>query len=86
MVQRTHKENTYPVDKVISLLPSTEDYQKIWKENTKLLIHPDYIPDTNISLTSRKQNKVSTEDSEISENYQDSHEKVGNIKQGEHQK
>ena len=41
------------------------------------MIHPDNIPDTNISLTSRKQAEVSAEDSEISENYQDSCEKLG---------
>ena len=60
---------------MISLLPSTEDYQKFGRK-TKLLIHPDNIPDTNISLPSRKQAEVSTEDSEISENYQDSCEKL----------
>ena len=60
---------------MISLLPSTEDYQKFGRK-TKLLIHPDNIPDTNISLQSRKKTEVSTEDSKISENYQDSHEKL----------
>ena len=60
---------------MISLLPSTEDYQKFGRK-TKLLIHPDNIPDTNISLPSRKQAEVLTEDSEISENYQDSCEKL----------
>ena len=64
-----------PVDKVISLLPSTEDYQKFGRK-TKLLIHPDNIPDTNISLPSRKQAKVLTEDSKNSENYQDLREKL----------
>ena len=59
---------------MISLLPSTEDYQKFGRK-TKLLIHPDNIPDTNTSLPSRKQVEVSTEESEISENYQDLHEK-----------
>ena len=64
-----------PVDKVILLLPNTEDYEKFGRK-TKLLIHPDNIPDTNISLPSRKQTEVSTEDSRISENYQESHEKL----------
>ena len=71
-------ENTQkidPVDKVISLLPSTEDYQKFGRK-TKLLIHPDNIPDTNISLPSRKQTEVTTEDSKISENCQDLCEKL----------
>ena len=77
---RGHIKKIDPVDKVISLLPSMEDYQKFGRK-TKLLIHPDNIPDTNISLPNRKQNEVSTEDSKISENYQDLHEK-----QGEHQK
>ena len=40
------------------------------------MIHPDNIPDRNISLPSRKQTEVSTEDSEISENYQESCEKL----------
>ena len=60
---------------MISLLPSTEDYQKFGSK-TKLLIHPDNIPDTNISLPSRKQTEALTEDSKISENYQDPHEKL----------
>ena len=72
---RGHIRKIDPVDKVISLLPSAEDYQKFGRK-TKLLIHPDNIPDTNISLPSRKQTEVLTEDSEISENYQDSHEKL----------
>ena len=59
---------------MILLLPSTEDYQKFGRK-TKLLIHPDNIPDTNTSLPSRKQTEVTTEESEIRENYQDSHEK-----------
>ena len=71
---RGHIKKIDPVDKVISLLPSTEDYQKFGKK-TKLLIHPDNIPDTNISLPSRKQTEALTEDSEISKNYQDSCEK-----------
>ena len=72
---RGHIKKIDPVDKVISLLPSTEDYQKFGRK-TKLLIHPDNIPDTNISLPSRKQTEVTTEESKISENYQDSHEKL----------
>ena len=72
---RGHIKKIDPVDKVISLLPSTEDYQKFGRK-TKLLIHPDNIPDTNISLPSRKQTEVSTEDSEISKNYQESDEKL----------
>ena len=71
---RAHIKKIDPVDKVILLLPSTEDYQKFGRK-TKLLIHPDNIPDTNTSLPSRKQTEVTTEESEISENYQDSHEK-----------
>ena len=66
---RGHIKKIDPVDKVISLLPSTEDYQKIGSK-TKLLIHPDNIPDTNISLPIRKQTKTISEESEISENYQ----------------
>ena len=72
---RGHIKKIDPVDKVISLLPSTEDYQKFGRK-TKLLIHPDNIPDTNISLPSRKQTEVSTEDSKISKNYQELHEKL----------
>ena len=75
MRRRGHIKKIDPVDKVISLLPSTEDYQKFGRK-TKLLIHPDNIPDTNISLPSRKQTEALTEDSKISENYQDSHEKL----------
>ena len=71
---RGHIKKIDPVDKVISLLPSTEDYQKFGRK-TKLLIHPDNIPDINTSLPSRKQTEASTEDSKISENYQDSREK-----------
>ena len=62
------------MDKVISLLPSTGDYQKFGRKS-KLLIHPDNIPDTNISLPSRKQTKMISEESEIGENYQISREK-----------
>ena len=72
---RGHIKNIDPVDKVILLLPSTEDYQKFGRK-TKLLIHPDNIPDTNISLPSTKQTEATTEDSEISKNYQDLHEKL----------
>ena len=72
---RGHRKKIDPVDKVISLLPSTEDYQKFGRK-TKHLIHPDNIPDTDISLPSRKQTEVSTEDSKISENYQESCEKL----------
>ena len=74
-VQRKgHIKKIDPVDKVISLIPSAEDYQKFGRK-TKLLIHPDNIPDTNISLPSRKQAKMTSE-SEIEENYQDSREKL----------
>ena len=72
---RGHIKKIDPVDKVISLLPSKEDYQKFGRK-TKLLIHPDNIPDTNISLPSRKQAEVLTEDSKISKNYQDLREKL----------
>ena len=78
---RGHIKKIDPVDKVILLLHSTEDYQKFGRK-TKLLIHPDNIPDTNISLPSRKQTEVSTEDSEISENYQDLHEKLEILSKG----
>ena len=72
---RGHIKKIDPVDKVISLLPSTEDYQKFGRK-TKLLIHPDNIPDTNISLPSREQTKTISEESEIGENYQISCEKL----------
>ena len=58
--RRGHIKKINPVDKVISLLPSTEDY-KTFGRKTKLLIHPYNIPDTNTSLRSRKQAEVSTE-------------------------
>ena len=61
---------------MISLVPSAEDYQKFGRK-TKLLIHPHNIPDTNISLLSRKQTEITDGESEIGENYQDSHEKLG---------
>ena len=54
---RGHIKKIDPVDKVISLVPSVEDYQK-FRMKTKLLIHPDNISDTNISLPSRKQTKI----------------------------
>ena len=73
--RRGHIKKIDPVDKVISLLPSTEDYQKFGRK-TKLLIHPDNIPGTNISLPSRKQTEATTEDSKIRKNYQDSREKL----------
>ena len=72
---RGHIKKIDPVDKVISLVPSAKDYQKFGRK-TKLLIHPDNIPDTNISLPSRKQAKMTSEESEIGENYQDSCEKL----------
>ena len=71
---RGHIKKIDPVDKVISLLPNTEDYQKFGRK-TKLLIHTDNIPDTNISLPNRKLTKMINEDSEIGENYQVSCEK-----------
>ena len=51
--RRGHIKKIDPVDKVVSLLPSTEDYDKFGRE-TKLLLHPDNIPDTNISLPNRE--------------------------------
>ena len=71
---RGHIKKIDPIDRVISLLPSTEDYQKLGRK-TKLLIHPDNIPDKNISLPSKRQTKTTSEESEIGKNYQDSHEK-----------
>ena len=50
---RGHIKKTDPVDKVVSLLPSTEDYEKFGRK-TKLLLHPDNIPDTKISLPNRE--------------------------------
>ena len=72
---RGHIKKIDPVDKVISLVPSAEDFEKFGRK-TKLLIHPDNIPDTNISLPSRKQIEVVDGESETSENYHSSHEKV----------
>ena len=71
---RGHIKKIDPVDRVISLVPSAEDYQKSGKK-TKLLIHPDNIPDINISLPSRMQTKMISEESEISGNYQGLSEK-----------
>ena len=72
---RGHKKKIDPVDKVISLVPSAEDYQKFGRK-TKLLIHPDNIPDTNISLPSKNQTEMTGGESEIGENYHDLHEKL----------
>ena len=72
---RGHIKKIDPVYKVISLVPSAEVYQKFGRK-TKLLIHPDNIPDTNISLPSRKYAKTTSEESKIGENYQDSREKL----------
>ena len=72
---RGHIKKIDPVDKVISLVPSAEDYQ-IFGRKTKLLIHPDNIPDTNILLPTKNQTEMTGGESEISENYQDSHEKL----------
>ena len=71
---RGHIKKIDPVDKVISLLPSTEDYQKFGRE-TKLLIHPDNIPDTNISLPSKKEAETMSREGENSKNYSVSCEK-----------
>ena len=73
---RGHIKKIDPVDKVISLEPSAEDYQKFGRK-TKLLICPDNIPDTNISLPSRKQTEITDGESEIGENYHDSCETLG---------
>ena len=72
---RGHIKKINPVDKVISVVPSVEDYQKFGRK-TKLLIHPDNIPNTNISLPSRKQAKMTSKESKIGKNYQDLHEKL----------
>ena len=76
--RRGHIKKIDPVDKVVSLLPSTEDYEKFGRK-TKLLLHPDNIPDTKISLPNRERVETMKEESEISENYQDSFEKTGNM-------
>ena len=72
---RGHIKKIDPVDKVISLVPSAEDYQKFGRK-TNLLIHPDNIPDTNISLPSRKQTEMTGGESTIGKNYHDSCEKL----------
>ena len=64
---RGHVKKIDPVDKVISLVPSAEDYQKFGRK-TKLLIHPDNIPDTNISFPCKKQTKITDRESKIGEN------------------
>ena len=71
---RGHIKKIDPVDKVISLLPSTEEYQKFGRK-TKLLIHPNNIPDTNISLPSKKEAKLMSREGENSEKYPVSCEK-----------
>ena len=71
---RGHIKKIDPVDKMISLVPSAEDYQKFGRK-TKLLIHPHNILDTNISLPSRKQVTMTSEESKIGKNYQGSREK-----------
>ena len=65
---RIHIKRIDHVDKVISLVPSTEDYQKFGRK-TKLLIHPDNIPNTNILLPERKEAKAMGKESESGENY-----------------
>ena len=72
---RGHIKKIDPVDKVISLVPSAEDYQKFGRK-TKLLIPPDNIPDTNISLPSKNQTEMTGGESKIGENYHDSREKL----------
>ena len=62
-----HVKKIDPVDKVVLLLPSTEDYEK-FRRKTKLLLHPDNIPDTKISLPNRECAGTMKEESEISEN------------------
>ena len=57
------------------MVPSAEDFEKFGRK-TKLLIHPDNIPDTNISLPSRKQIEVADGESKTSENYHSLHEKA----------
>ena len=72
---RGHIKKIDPVDKVISLVRSAEDYQ-IFGRKTKLLIHPDNTPDTNISLPSRNQTEMTGRESKIGENYHDLREKL----------
>ena len=76
---RGHIKKIDPVDKVISLLPSTEDYQKFGRK-TKLLIHPDNIPNTNISLPSKKEAETMSREGENSKNYSVLHEKSSTSK------
>ena len=73
--RRGHIKKIDPVDKVVLLLPSTEDYDKFGRK-IKLLLHPDNIPDTKISLPDREHAETMKEESKISENYQDSLEKL----------
>ena len=68
---RGHIKKIDPVDKVVSLLPSTEDYEKFGRKN-KLLLHPD----TKISLPNRERAETMKGESKISENHQDSLEKL----------
>ena len=72
---RGHIKKIDPVDKMIFFVPSAEDYQKFGRK-TKLLIHPDNIPNTNISLPTKNQTEITGGESEIGENYQDSCEKL----------
>ena len=72
---RGHIKKIDPVDKVISLVPSAEDYQKFGRK-TKLLIHPDNIPDTNISLPNRKRTEMTGRENKIGENCHNSREKL----------
>ena len=73
---RGHIKKIDPVDKVISLGSSVEDYEKFGRK-TKLLIHRDNIPDINISLPSREQTESAGMESKISENYHGLLEKSG---------
>ena len=73
---RGHLKKIDPVDKVISLVPSVEDYEKFGRK-TKLLIHPDNISDINISLPSTEQTESVGMESEISEKYHGSLGKSG---------
>ena len=70
---RGHIKRIDPVDKVISLIPSTEDYQKFGRK-TKLLIHPSNISNTNIVLPERVNAKSTVKESENSKNYPIPHE------------
>ena len=72
---RGHIKKIDPVDKVISLVPNAKDFEQFGRK-TKFLIHPDNIPDTNISLPSRKQFEMADGESEIRENYHGLHEKL----------